>query len=234
MVKYLYCDKCGGYYVLKDGESPDELSDKCECGGKLVYGEMKENKSLSDSFIDFWKDSNKFKKVIIFFIVILILLLIYASQNGLFEPKTHYNNKGLSFDYPSKYNVDISEDATFLVNGIFASHLVLLVDKTNRIEVLKFSPSLDKNSLIQFISSLAYDYYINNTDGKIVSQKEIKIDNINGNEITYDFNKNKEVPTTEFIYFTKNNSDYILIFASTDLGTMQSDINMIINSFHVN
>jgi hypothetical protein len=87
--------------------------------------------------------------------------------------------------------------------------------------------------MIQFISSLAYGYYINNTDGKIVSQKEIKIDNINGNEITYDFNKNKEVPTTEFVYFTKNNSDYILIFSSKDLGTIQSDINMILNSFHV-
>ncbi len=41
MVKYLFCDECNGYYVLDSGESPDELSDKCECGGKLLLGEMK-------------------------------------------------------------------------------------------------------------------------------------------------------------------------------------------------
>jgi len=33
---YLVCDKCGGYYVLQPGESPDDFS-VCQCGGKLEY-----------------------------------------------------------------------------------------------------------------------------------------------------------------------------------------------------
>jgi len=34
---YLVCNKCEGYYELKPGESPDDFTDKCECGGKLEY-----------------------------------------------------------------------------------------------------------------------------------------------------------------------------------------------------
>lgn len=33
---YLVCEKCGGYYELQDGESPDDFED-CQCGGKLDY-----------------------------------------------------------------------------------------------------------------------------------------------------------------------------------------------------
>lgn len=36
---YLICDECEGYYELKDGESPDEFSNTCECGGKLNFTE---------------------------------------------------------------------------------------------------------------------------------------------------------------------------------------------------
>ncbi|BDZ70373.1 protease htpX [Methanobacterium petrolearium] len=34
---YLICEKCGGYYELQPGESPDDFTDECECGGKLEY-----------------------------------------------------------------------------------------------------------------------------------------------------------------------------------------------------
>jgi hypothetical protein len=34
---YLVCNKCEGYYELQPGESPDDFSDECECGGKLEY-----------------------------------------------------------------------------------------------------------------------------------------------------------------------------------------------------
>jgi len=34
---YIVCDKCGGYYQLQPGESPDDFSDTCECGGYLIY-----------------------------------------------------------------------------------------------------------------------------------------------------------------------------------------------------
>ena len=34
---YLVCDKCNGYYKLQSGESPQDFTNKCECGGKLTY-----------------------------------------------------------------------------------------------------------------------------------------------------------------------------------------------------
>ena len=34
---YLVCDKCKEYYKLQAGESPEDFSDECECGGKLKY-----------------------------------------------------------------------------------------------------------------------------------------------------------------------------------------------------
>ena len=34
---YLVCDKCGGYYELQPNESPEDFTDKCECGGNLKY-----------------------------------------------------------------------------------------------------------------------------------------------------------------------------------------------------
>lgn len=34
---YIVCDKCGGYYQLQPGESADDFSDVCECGGRLEY-----------------------------------------------------------------------------------------------------------------------------------------------------------------------------------------------------
>jgi|GEM_PF-3578559 len=33
---YLICDKCGGYYKLKEGELADDF-EECQCGGKLRY-----------------------------------------------------------------------------------------------------------------------------------------------------------------------------------------------------
>lgn len=36
---YLVCDKCKGYYLLKEGESPDDFDLKCDCGGNLHYTE---------------------------------------------------------------------------------------------------------------------------------------------------------------------------------------------------
>jgi len=34
---YLICDTCQGYYELKKGESPEDFSSKCECGGNLEF-----------------------------------------------------------------------------------------------------------------------------------------------------------------------------------------------------
>jgi len=36
-MSYLVCDKCGGYYELQSGESPNDFDARCECGGTLKY-----------------------------------------------------------------------------------------------------------------------------------------------------------------------------------------------------
>jgi hypothetical protein len=47
---YLVCEKCGGYYELQPGESPDEFKNKCECGGDIKYVKNLEgqNKNLKE------------------------------------------------------------------------------------------------------------------------------------------------------------------------------------------
>jgi heat shock protein HtpX len=34
---YLVCDKCNGYYQLQPGESAEDFTNQCQCGGKLEY-----------------------------------------------------------------------------------------------------------------------------------------------------------------------------------------------------
>lgn len=36
-MSYIVCDKCGGYYELQPGESPEDFESKCECKGNLKY-----------------------------------------------------------------------------------------------------------------------------------------------------------------------------------------------------
>ena len=98
-------------------------------------------------------------------------------------------------------------------------------EKTLSIFVIyRYNPSISRNAVITKISST-----VNDDGGQIYSQNNIKVDNTNGYEITGSF----ETSTTKYIYFNKNNVDYLLVFTSTDLGKMQSDINIIINSFKV-
>jgi heat shock protein HtpX len=40
---YLVCKKCNGYYESQPNESPDDFTDKCECGGELKYVEKIDN-----------------------------------------------------------------------------------------------------------------------------------------------------------------------------------------------
>lgn len=41
-MSYVICEKCGGYYELQEGESPDDF-DRCQCGGNLKYSENMED-----------------------------------------------------------------------------------------------------------------------------------------------------------------------------------------------
>jgi len=44
---YLICDKCGGFYELQIGESPEDFDLTCNCGGELKF-----YKSIDDEYIE--------------------------------------------------------------------------------------------------------------------------------------------------------------------------------------
>ena len=181
----------------------------------------------------FRKKFSSLQKLLIVFAVIFILLLGYASLNGFFEPKSHYNSKGVSFDYPSKYVVDTSIYPDFKDTSdleFLSSIVTVALDNKDDLGfvVYKLNPSKGKDAMITFVSSMA-----TSDNGIIVSQNNVKVDNTDGHEVVSSDYGNKQVPTTKFVYFTKNNVDYLIIFYSNNLEKMQSDINIIINSFHV-
>jgi hypothetical protein len=45
---YLVCDKCGGYYELQPGESPDDFDLTCNCGGELKFHNSLNNDDNGD------------------------------------------------------------------------------------------------------------------------------------------------------------------------------------------
>lgn len=79
---YLICDTCHGYYELKTGESPEDFSSKCECGGNLEFkssinsnheteSEGRDKIAYGYSHTD--EKSFKYKIVMIFGIVIIFI-----------------------------------------------------------------------------------------------------------------------------------------------------------------
>ncbi len=49
---YLICENCGGYYELKEDESPDDFEDKCHCGAPLKYVESLKGANPDDDLFD--------------------------------------------------------------------------------------------------------------------------------------------------------------------------------------
>jgi hypothetical protein len=45
-MSHLVCGKCGRYYELQHGESPEDFQDKCECGENLEFREYLEEKII--------------------------------------------------------------------------------------------------------------------------------------------------------------------------------------------
>ena len=56
---YLVCDKCGGYYELQPDESPENFTDKCNCGGNLKY--IKDLNDL-EGLQNLYPSTNKFEE----------------------------------------------------------------------------------------------------------------------------------------------------------------------------
>lgn len=86
---YLICDKCGEYYELQEGESPEDFDLTCECGGKLVYHE---SLNIPKIVITFWMS---IKLVILSIASMILLILIYNAGNVSKNPT--YLSVGLSF-----------------------------------------------------------------------------------------------------------------------------------------
>lgn len=80
----LVCNKCEGYYELKQGESPSDFDDHCECGGRLEYIDSNPANSIKDkkrelishgySYTD--QKSFNYKLVIAFGVVLILVGLI--------------------------------------------------------------------------------------------------------------------------------------------------------------
>lgn len=121
---YLVCDKCGGYYELKEGEKPEDFSDKCECGGKLRYVEnLNETKPvppithIKDSAKEInnnekdkgeKKDNNSSSWLGLGVACCVGLILIIAAWGLIFPEKTvyaTYTSPQMSFQYPQGWNV---------------------------------------------------------------------------------------------------------------------------------
>lgn len=88
---YLFCEKCGGYYELLKGESPEDF-EKCECGGNLRYSKINpvnnESKgSITQKFpqnvLRSLISQDKKKSLIIICVLALIIiipLILYVNQ----------------------------------------------------------------------------------------------------------------------------------------------------------
>ncbi|ADZ09383.1 hypothetical protein Metbo_1139 [Methanobacterium lacus] len=88
---YLLCDKCGGYYELQPGESPDDF-EECECGGNLRYSKINPVKNESKGSITQKFPQNDLKSLIsqnkkksliiicVLAIIITIPLILYVNQ----------------------------------------------------------------------------------------------------------------------------------------------------------
>lgn len=75
---HLICKKCGGYYELEEGESPEDF-DSCSCGGELEHRlSSNEQKSISydEEDPEGEKKSNKMLIIILAIVAIFLLLII--------------------------------------------------------------------------------------------------------------------------------------------------------------
>jgi hypothetical protein len=81
-MRYLLCEKCGGYYELREGESPDDF-ESCQCGGNLTY--YKTESKLKKKGIK----KNKLLFIVPFIIVVILAVSLLpnttteSSQNSI-------------------------------------------------------------------------------------------------------------------------------------------------------
>jgi hypothetical protein len=101
---YLVCDKCGGYYELQPGESPEDY-EQCECSGKLKYSTLLSSNELKDSSSDKSEivgENNKFRSFINFknnkFLIILIILALIITIIPILYSASIHGKETVIFD----------------------------------------------------------------------------------------------------------------------------------------
>ena len=210
---FLVCDKCGGYYELQEGESPEDFKDICECGGKLKYVENlndiqgaeetpKKAKPLLDRLKGWWDKQNKPIKAAIIIgllfvgvIIIFGMIELYSADPGFQK----YNSLDMSFQYPQGWYVDNQ-----------ASNTVKLEETSTRYSSIK-----------HFLWIVVYhnkDSANEAMDWGFPSGNPIKTGNING--IIYNYSDNainntNTTPNLYFYYFEKNDK-YVFIHAGVN------------------
>lgn len=81
---YLLCTECGGYYQLKNGETPEDY-EECECGGKFEYKgpEISDKPAKSGKkFGDLFAVSSIWRRVIAVSSGVIIILVISTLLEG--------------------------------------------------------------------------------------------------------------------------------------------------------
>ena len=96
---YLSCKKCGGFYELEEGESPEDF-DLCSCGGELEYkSSPNEQKRIYHDEEDLEGDKKSNKTLIIilavvalFLMLILLIILPLLTYNSSFTGSSSLNS----------------------------------------------------------------------------------------------------------------------------------------------
>ena len=75
---YLICDKCGGYYELQPGESPEDFDLTCNCGGELKYYKSIDDEDIENSDHTGINDgkSSQYNNILIIGLIIFFVGLI--------------------------------------------------------------------------------------------------------------------------------------------------------------
>lgn len=123
---YLVCENCQGVYELQSGEKPDDFSDECECGGKLIF-----TKTISENPM---KEDSRNKKIIrngliifvvLFVLAIFILPLAYIGMMEITSNNQITNGNGQDYDeiaiMKSDYN-QLNDQCTNLKPNVDASN----------------------------------------------------------------------------------------------------------------
>lgn len=134
----------------------------------------------------------------------------------------HYNNGNISFDYPAGWNVTNGTSSSLIVsvsqdeNNSFSIFQEELLTRNFTYRVAKWRSNVLEKGII---------YY----------EGDLTIDNVTAYELEANYKPGDKVFTTRGIALQKNNTAYFIIFVfDKALLDYKSEMDTVINSFHVN